>query len=106
MGKKKAARELAALKKEVADLKTVMAHLRAEQGAKFKAEFASLHKKLHAELEQAKQRPEREEKEAKGEVQALEEKETKAKDKAKAVIRARMANIRDKSKASPLRAST
>lgn len=76
---KKVVREVAALKAEVADLKTEMAHFRAEQKTKLQAEIDSLQKKLHAELEQAKQGSKRAEKDVKGKVQALEEKAAKAK---------------------------
>jgi molecular chaperone GrpE (heat shock protein) len=89
-----------ALKAEVAGLKTEMAHLRAEQRATLKAEIDNLHKRLHAEFEQAKQRSKRGEREAKGKVQALEEKAAKAQGEAKAAIEARMTNIRNRSKKS------
>jgi hypothetical protein len=95
-----------ALKAEVAGLKTEMAHLRAEQKATLKAEIDNLQKRLHAEFELAKQRSKREQKEVKGKVHALEGKAVKAKREAKAVIQARMASLRDKPKESTTTTAT
>jgi hypothetical protein len=119
MTKKEVAREMAALKAdvaalrtemalkaEVAGLKTELAHLKAEQRATLKAEIDNLHKRLRAEFELAKQRSRREEKDVKGKVQALEGKAVKAKRDAKAAIEARMASLRNKSKESTTTTTT
>ena len=82
MTKKELARELTALKAEIASLKTEMAlkaeiaslktemaHLRTEQRVKLKDEIDNLHKKMYAELETLKAAagPKREEKRDQGE---------------------------------------
>ena len=88
MGKKKLAKEMAALKAVVAGLKTEMTNLRTGQTAKLKSEIDNLNRKLHVELEQIKQGSEREKKEVKSKVRALGRKAAKAKRKAKSAIEA------------------
>jgi hypothetical protein len=94
------ARDVAAIKADIAKLKTELAQSRAGNKAKLQARIDKLQDKLHAKTEQAKLRSEQQEKEAKAKVQALENKAEKAKGKAKATIKARIADIRKKSKKS------
>ena len=98
MGKKtkKLASDLAALKAEVAALKKEVAHMRVVQGAKVKADMTDLQEKLHAELEQGKQKSKRGEKEAKAKVRTLERKAEKATSEAKAAVEAKVTHIRKK----------
>jgi len=98
MGKKtkKVASEVEALKAEVARLRKEVASLRTLQDAKLKAEIESLHKKIHTELEQAEQRAERDEKDAKEKVIGLERKAAKAGSKAKADVEAGLVRVRKK----------
>ncbi len=97
--KKELAREIAALKLEVATLKSDVAHLRVEQKTNLKSEIDGLHKKLAAELAQAKEKSKREEKDIKASVKDLKEKALKAKDEAKTVVEARVKSLREKPKA-------
>jgi hypothetical protein len=90
MGKKKIARQLAALREEVEVLKKEMATLRADQKAKFKDEIRA----GRTTVRQAKRGFKRKEKKAEGKVQALGEKAAKAKREAKVAVEARIANIR------------
>lgn len=93
-------KDVAAIKADIAQLKSEQAHSRTEQKAKLQAKIDSLNEKLNAKLEQAKQRSEQQQKEAKAKVQALEKKAAKAKGEAKASIEARIADIRKKSEKS------
>ena len=98
MGKKKIAKEVAALKAAVADLKKQIANLQMTQAAKLKSEIDNLDNRLHTEFEQIKQKSKREEKQVKGkQVQALGRKAAKAKGETKAATEARMTNIQNKS---------
>src|SRR5437867_12886895 len=97
MGKKKIAKEVAALKAAVADLKKEIANLQASQAAKLKSEIENLDNQLHAEFEQIKHKSKREEKQVKGKVQALGRKAAKAKGETKAATEARMTNTQNKS---------
>jgi uncharacterized membrane protein len=94
------AREKAALKADIAQLKAEQAKSRTEQKAKIQAKIDNLNKKLHAKFEQAKKRSEQEEEETKAKVEALERKAAKAKGEAKAKIEERIADIKKKSKES------
>jgi uncharacterized membrane protein len=92
------AKDVAATKAEIAKLKTKQAKSRADQKAKLQAKIDDLNKELNAKLERAKQRSEREAKEAKAKVDALEKKAAKAKGDAKAKIEQRIADIKESSK--------
>ena len=94
------AREVAARKADIAELKTEKAQARKEQKAKLQAKIDNLQEKLHTKLEKVKQRSDQQEKEAEAKVQALEKKAAKAKGEAKAALKARIANIRKESKKS------
>ena len=61
MGKKKIAKEVAALKAAVADLKKEIANLQTTQAAKLKSEIDNLDNRLHTEFEEIKQKSKREE---------------------------------------------
>lgn len=93
-------REVAARKAEIAQLKTEKAQVRKEQKARLQAKIDNLQEKLHAKLEKVKVRSKQREKEAEAKVQALEKKAAKAKGEAKAVLKARIANIRKGSRES------
>ncbi len=94
------AKDVAAIKAEIAQLKAEQAKSRADQKAKLQAKIDNLNKKLGAKLEQAKQRSEQQEKEAKAKVKALEKKAAKAKGEVKAKIEARIAEIKETEKKS------
>ncbi len=88
------ARDVAAIKSDIAQLKAEQAKSRADQKAKLQTKIEGLNKKLNAKIEQAKQRAEQQEKEAKAKVEALEKKAAKAKGEAKAAIEKRVADIK------------
>ena len=90
----------AAIKADIAQLKAEQAKSRADQKAKLQTKIDNLNKKLNAKLEQAKQRSEQQEKEAKAKVEALEKKAAKAKGEAKAKIETRIADIKENEKKS------
>jgi uncharacterized membrane protein len=94
------AKDVAAIKADIAQLKTEQAKSRADQKIKLQKKSDNLNKKLHAKLEQAKETSEQQEKEAKAKVDALEKKAAKAKGEAKARIEARLAEIKEKEKKS------
>jgi len=94
------AREVAALRAEIAQFKAEQVQARADQKAKLQAKIDNLQKKLNAKLEQAKQRSEQRQREAEAKVQALEKKAAKAKGEAKAALEARIASIRKESRKS------
>jgi uncharacterized membrane protein len=91
-------RDVAAIKANISQLKEEQAKSRADQKAKIQAKIDNLNKKLHAKLEQAKNRRKRRGEEAKAKVEALEKKASKAKGEAKARIEERIADIKKKSK--------
>jgi uncharacterized membrane protein len=93
-------RDVAAIKADIAQLKAEQAKSRADQKAKLQAKIDNLNKKLQSKLEQAKQRSEQQQKEAKAKVDALEKKAAKAKGEAKAKIEARIAEIKETEKKS------
>ncbi|MGP8069374.1 MAG: DUF1269 domain-containing protein [Candidatus Bathyarchaeia archaeon] len=88
------AREVAALRAEIAQLKAEQAHARSEQKAKLQAKIDKSQEKLHAKLQEAKQRSERQRKETEAKIQALEQKAAKAKGEAKTALEARIASLR------------
>jgi uncharacterized membrane protein len=94
------AKEVAAIKADIARLKAKQAKSRADQKAKLQTEIDNLNKELHSKLEQAKQMSEQRKKEAKAKVEALEKKAAKAKGEAKAKIEARIAEIKETEKKS------
>jgi uncharacterized membrane protein len=94
------ARDAATIKADIAQLKAELAQSRTGNKAKLQAKIDKLQGNLHAKMEQAKLRSEQQEKEAKAKVQALEKKAAEANGKAKATIKARIADIRKKSKKS------
>ncbi|HVO36612.1 MAG TPA: DUF1269 domain-containing protein [Candidatus Acidoferrum sp.] len=93
-------RSVAALKADIAQLKSEQAKSRTDQKAKIQSMIDKLNKKLHLKLELAKQRSKQEQEEAKAKVEALEKKAARAKGEAKAKIEARIADIKKKSKES------
>jgi uncharacterized membrane protein len=94
------AREVAALRAQIAQLKTEQAHARADQKAKLQAKIDKSQEKLHAKLQEAKQRSEEQQKEAEAKIQALEKKAAKAKGDAKTTLEARIAEIRKEARKS------
>jgi uncharacterized membrane protein len=89
------AKDVAAIKADITQLKAEQAKSRADQKAKLQTKIDNLNKKLNAKLEQAKQASEQQKKEAKAKVDALEKKAAKAKGEAKAKIEARIADIKE-----------
>jgi uncharacterized membrane protein len=94
------ASDVADLKADIGLLKAEQAKSRTEQKAKIQLKIDDLNKKFHVKREQAKQRSQQEQEEAKAKVEALEKKVAKAKGEAKANIEARIADIKEKSKES------
>jgi len=94
------AREVAALKADIAQLKTEQAKSHGEHKAKLQAKIDNLQKKLRAKLEQAKQRSEQVEKETQAKVDALKKRAAKAKGEAKAVTEERIEELRKRMKKS------
>lgn len=92
------ARDVAAIKADIAQLKAEQAKSRAEHKAKLQAKIDDLDKKLDAKAEQAKQRSEQREEEAKAKVKALEKRAAEKKGEAKADIEKRIADIKEKLK--------
>ena len=94
------AKDVAAIKADIAQLKAEQSKSRADQKAKLQTKIDNLNKKLHTKLEKAKETSKQQEKEAKAKVDALEKKAAKAKGDAKAKIEARIADIKERSKES------
>ena len=94
------AKDVAAIKADIAQLKAEQAKSRADQKAKLQTKIDNLNKKLHTKLEQAKQASQQQKNEAKAKVDALEKKAAKAKGEAKAKIEARIADIKESEKKS------
>jgi uncharacterized membrane protein len=97
---KQDAREVAAVKSDIAQLKAEQAKSRAEHQARLQTKIDNLEKKLDARLEQAKQRSEQQEKEVKAKVKALEKKAAESKGEAKAAIQKRIADMNERLKKS------
>jgi len=89
------ARDAAALRAEIDQLKAEQAQARAERKAKIQAKIDQLNKKLQDKIEQAKQRSEQLKSEADAKVKALQEKAAKAGHDTKAAIDARITDIRE-----------
>jgi uncharacterized membrane protein len=94
------ARDVAAIKADIAQLKAEQAKSRADQKAKLQTKIDNLNKKLQTKLAQAKQRSEQQQKEARAKVDALEKKAAKAKGDTKAAIEKRVADIKERAKKS------
>jgi len=94
------ARDISAMKAEMALLKKELAQAKKENKAKLQAKIDKLEKRLRTAQDQAKQRSRQRQKEAKAKVQVLEEKAAKASGEAKAKIKARVAEIKRKLKRS------
>ena len=94
------ARDVAAIKADIAQLKAEQVKSRADQKAKLQTKIDNLNKKLQAKIEQAKLRAGQREKEAKAKLEALEKKAAKAKGEAKAKIEARIADVKENEKKS------
>jgi uncharacterized membrane protein len=94
------ARNVAAMKAEIALLKKEIARSSKENKVKLQAKIDKLEERLRAAQNQAKQRAEEHERETKAKVQALEKKAAKARGKAKATIKARITEIKRKLKRS------
>ena len=92
------ARDVAAIKADIAQLKAEQAKSRAEHKAKLQTKIEDLDKKLDAKAEQAKQRSEQREKEAKAKVKALDKRAAEKKGEAKAAIEKRIADIKERLK--------
>jgi uncharacterized membrane protein len=88
------ARDVAALRAEIAQLKAERAQARADQRAKLQAKIDKLQEKVQAKLQEAKQGSEQRRKEADAKIEALEKKAAKAKSEAKTKLEARIASIR------------
>ena len=92
------ARDVASMKSDIALLKEELAKSRAEHKAKIQMKIDGLNKKLIVKQKKAKQRSERRKKEGKTKINALEKKASKAKGKAKKMIEARIAEIKEEQK--------
>ena len=90
-----AARDVAAMREEIDQLKAEQAQARADRKAKLQAKIDNLNAKLQHKLDQAKQRSERIKSETETKVQALQKKAAKVQGDAKAAINARVAQIRE-----------
>ena len=88
------ARDVAALRAEIAQLKAEYAQARADRRAKLKARIDKLETKLQAKLDQAKQRSEQIKSETEAKIQALQQKAAKAQGDIKATLDARVKRIR------------
>jgi len=86
------AREVAAIKADIAYLKAEQAKAQTGRKAKVQAKIDALNKELDAKLQQAKLRAKQEKEECKAKVDALEKKAAKAKAEAKAKIKKRIAD--------------
>jgi len=90
------AKDVAAIKADIAQLKAEQAKSRTEHKAKLQSKIDNLNKKLHAKLDQAKQRSEEQKKESKAKVEALQKKAAKTKGEPKAKIEERIADIKER----------
>jgi len=89
------ARDVAALRADIDQLKAEHARARADRKAKLKAKIDQLNTKLQAKLDQAKQRSEQIKGETEAKVQALQKKAEKAQGDIKATLDARVKRIRE-----------
>ena len=88
------AREVAALRAEIEQLKAEHARAKAEQKAKLQAKIDQLNTRLQTKLQQARQRSEQIKNETDAKVQALQKKAAKAQGDTKAAIDARVTEIK------------
>ena len=88
------ARDVAALREEIEELKVEHARARADQKARLQAKLDNLNARLQHKLEGAKQRSEQIASETEAKVQALQKKAAKVQGEARAAIDARVAQIR------------
>ena len=88
------AREVAELRAEIDQLKAEHARAKAERKAKLQAKIDDLNTRLQAKLQEARQRSEQIKNETDAKVQALQQKAAKAQGDAKAVIHARVTEIK------------
>ena len=98
VGHEQHARDVAAIKANIAQLKTEQAKARADQKAKIQSKIDALNNKLNVKMEQAKQRAKQQQEEAKAKVDALEKKAAKANDETKAKIKKRIAELKEEYK--------
>ncbi len=89
------ARDVAALRAEIDQLKAEQARARGERKAKLQAKIDKLNAKLEAKSNQAKQRAEQIKSETDAKVQALQKKAEKTQGEIKATFEARVKQIRD-----------
>jgi uncharacterized membrane protein len=89
------AKDVAALRAEIEQLKTEQAHARGERKAKLQAKIDKLNGKLQAKLDEAKQRAEQIKSETEAKVKALQKKAEKTQGDIKATFDARVKRIRD-----------
>jgi uncharacterized membrane protein len=89
------ARDVAALRAEIDQLKTEQARARADRKAKLQAKIDKLNTKLQAKLDQIKQRSEQIKSETEAKVQALQKKVAKAQGDVKTTLEGRAKRIRD-----------
>jgi uncharacterized membrane protein len=92
------ARDVAAIKADIAQLKAEQAKSLAEDKAKLQTKIDDLDKKLDAKAEQAALRSEQRDKEAEAKVKALGKRAAEKKGEAKAAIEKRIAEIKEKLK--------
>lgn len=92
------ARSVAALKADIAQLKAEHAKARADRKAKLQTKIDNLNKKLHAKVEQEKQRWKQQKEENRAKADALKKKAAKAKGEPKARIQARIAELEKEEK--------
>jgi len=89
------ARDVAALRAEIDQLKAEQARARGERKAKFQAKIDKLNARLEAKLDEARQRTEQIKSETEAKVQALQKKAEKTQGDMKATFDARLKRIRD-----------
>jgi uncharacterized membrane protein len=89
------AKDVAALRAEIDQLKVELTRVRGERKAKLQAKIDKLNAKLQAKLDQAKQRSEQIKSETEAKVQALQKKAEKAQGEIKATLDARVKQIRE-----------
>jgi len=94
------ARDVAAFKAEIVQLKAEQARARADQKARLQTKIDTLNKNLNATVEQVKQTADQQEKEAKAKIKALEKKAADAKGEVEAAIEKRIAGIKESLKQS------
>ena len=89
------AKDIAALRTEIDQLKAELTRVRGERKAQLQAKIEKLNARLQSELNEAKQRSEQIKKESWAKVQALQKKAEKAQGEIKTTLGARVKEIRD-----------